>query len=77
MLRFDSRALCEALDAQRVARSLAGADVARETGVAGATLRNILKGGRLEVDGMLNIVHWLGRSVESFAREARNRSELQ
>jgi len=68
-IRFDTRALYEALDAQRAARGLTWADIARETGVAASTLKNTAKGGRLEVDGMLAMVHWLGRTVESFTRE--------
>ena len=70
MIRFDSHALFEALDAQRASRGLTWADVARETGVAVATLKRTADGGRLEVDGMLAMVAWLGRSVESFARES-------
>ena len=69
MIRFDPNALYEALDAQRQARGLTWADVSRETGVAVATLKRTALGGRLEVDGMLAMVHWLGRSVESFTRE--------
>ena len=68
MVRFDARALYEALDAQRASRGLTWADVARETGVAVATLKRTADGGRLEVDGMLAMVTWLGRSVESFTR---------
>jgi len=70
MVRFDARALYEALDAQRAARGLTWADVARETGVAVATLKRTADGGRLEVDGMLAMVTWLGRSVESFTRKS-------
>ena len=69
MIRFDARALYEALDAQRAARGLTWSDVARETGVAAATLKRTRDGGRLEVDGMLAMVAWLGRSVESFTRK--------
>lgn len=69
VLRFDTRALYQALDAQRTARNLSWADVARETGVAATTLKNTQNGSRLEVDGMLAMVAWLGRTVESFARE--------
>jgi len=71
MRRFDARALYEALDAQRRARALTWADVARETGLAAATLTRTKEGGRLEVDGMLAMVAWLDRSVESFVRETR------
>ena len=69
MIRFDGTALYAALDAQRTERGLSWADVARETGVAASTLTGTKKGGRLEVDGMLAMVRWLGRTVESFTRE--------
>jgi transcriptional regulator with XRE-family HTH domain len=64
--RFDTRALYEALDGQRLARGLTWEQVARETGVASSTLKNTARGGRLEVDGMLRMVGWLDRTVESF-----------
>ena len=70
MIRFDASALYEALDAEREARGLSWTDVARETGVSAATLKRTALGGRLEVDGMLAMVRWLGRSVESFTRES-------
>jgi transcriptional regulator with XRE-family HTH domain len=69
MLRFDTRALYAALDAQRIARGLTWAEVAREIGVAASTLAGTRKGGRLEVDGALAMVCWLGRSIESFTHE--------
>jgi transcriptional regulator with XRE-family HTH domain len=69
MIRFDTRALFKALDARRRANGLSWADVARETGVAAATIRRTEQDGRLEVDGMLAMVRWLGRSVECFTVE--------
>jgi hypothetical protein len=68
-IRFDAKALHAALDAQRKARGLAWSDVARETGVSAPTMTRMKNGGRLEVDGMLAMVRWLGRTVESFTRE--------
>ncbi|MFZ2029896.1 MAG: hypothetical protein WAU68_06290 [Vitreimonas sp.] len=70
MIRFDAAALYEAMDAHRQARRLSWAGVARETGVSVATLKRTAPGGRLEVDGMLSMVGWLGRSVECFTRES-------
>ena len=64
--RFNTAALFEALDAQRRARSLSWAQVAAEVGVSPSTLTRTKLGGRMEVDGMLAMVRWLGRSVESF-----------
>ena len=64
--RFDTRALYEALNEQRTARGLSWEEVARELGVSSSMLRNTARGGRLEVDGMLRMVGWLERTVESF-----------
>ena len=68
--RFDSQALYAALDAQRRSRSMSWRQVALEVGVSVATLTRTRQGGRLEVDGMLAMVRWLGRTVESFTRGA-------
>ena len=68
--RFDTKALYAALDRRRTGRGLTWTDVARETGVAAATLRRTRVGGRLEVDGMLAMVAWLGRPVEDFVRRS-------
>lgn len=69
-IRFDTRALYAALDAERQARGVTWAQVSRETGVSVSGLTNTRKGGRLEVDGMLAMVEWLGRTVESFTWRA-------
>lgn len=70
MRRFDASALYDALDRQRSARGLTWDAVAREIGVSAATIRRTQHGGRLEVDGMLAMVGWLGVPVESFVRDA-------
>jgi len=69
MRRFDSRALYAALETQRGARRMTWIQVAAESGVSAATLTRTRAGGRLEVDGMLAMVRWLGVSVETFVRE--------
>ena len=69
MLRLDAQALYRALDERRVARGLTWKQVAAETGVSASTLTRTRHGGRLEVDGVLAMVSWLGRTVESFARD--------
>jgi transcriptional regulator with XRE-family HTH domain len=69
MLRFDSRALFEALDRRRTARGMTWDQVAAETRVSAATIRRTRDGGRMEVDGMLALVHWLGVPVETFVRD--------
>ena len=70
MIRFDAKALYDAMDRQRVARGLSWAQVAAETGVSAATLQRTRAGGRMEVDGMLAMVSWLGVPVERFVRDS-------
>jgi transcriptional regulator with XRE-family HTH domain len=69
MRRFDSAALYVALDQQRRARGLSWTALASETGVSLATIKRTEHGGRMEVDGMLALVHWLGVPVETFVRD--------
>jgi len=69
--RFDAKALHAALDRQRTERGLSWSDVAKATGVSVATLTRTREGRRLEVDGMLAMVAWLGVPVERFVREGR------
>jgi transcriptional regulator with XRE-family HTH domain len=68
--RFDSHALYDALDAQRRTRGLTWRQVAADVGVSPSTLTGTKRGGRLEVDGALAMVRWLGRTIESFTRSA-------
>jgi transcriptional regulator with XRE-family HTH domain len=71
VLRFDSKALYDALDARRVSRGMSWEQVAAETGVSVSTPTRTRLGGRMEVDGVLAMVTWLGATVESFARKVR------
>jgi len=68
MPRFDTTALYEALERRRSQLGLTWQDVAQATGVSAATLTRTKKGGRLEVDGMLAMVSWLGSPVARFVR---------
>jgi transcriptional regulator with XRE-family HTH domain len=70
--RFDSKALYAALDAQREARNLSWREAATEIGVSTSTITRTQNGGRMEVDGMLAMVAWLGVPVETFVRETEN-----
>lgn len=65
--RFDAAALYRALDERRTTRGMTWARVAEEIGISAATLTRTRQGGRLELDGALSMVRWLGRTVESFA----------
>lgn len=72
MKRFDSKTLYQALDEQRRARDLSWSEVAREIGVGVQTITRTRNGGRMEVDGMLAMVTWLGVPVERFVRDEGN-----
>lgn len=67
--RFDSKALYQALDEKRKSLDLSWREVANEIGVSVSTITRTQSGGRMEVDGMLAMVAWLGVPVESFIRE--------
>ncbi|MBC8290957.1 MAG: hypothetical protein H8E37_11645 [Planctomycetes bacterium] len=69
MRRFDAKALHQALDEQRMRRDMSWAEVSKEIGVSASTLRRTRDGGRMEVDGMIAMVYWLGEKVETFIRE--------
>ena len=64
--RFNAAALYKAMDAQRRSRGLSWAQVGAELGISSSTLTRTKLGGRMEVDGMLAMVRWVGRTVESF-----------
>lgn len=69
MRRFDAQALHRALDERRKARGITWSLVAEEAGVSIATIQRLRAGGRMEVDGMLAMVGWLGVPVEKFVRD--------
>lgn len=71
MIRFDARALYVALDQQRRTREMSWEQVAAAIGVSVGTIIRTREGGRMEVDGMLAMVSWLGVPVETFVREVR------
>ena len=68
--RFNAKALFDAMDQQRRERGITWQQVARETGVSAGTLTRTKLGGRMEVDGMLSMVHWLNCTVESLVQGA-------
>jgi len=69
MRRLDSAALFAALDQRRSACGLTWAALARDTGVSVATIKRLERRGRMEVDGLLALVGWLGVPVETFVRD--------
>jgi len=70
MKRFDSQALHQALDEKRQVRKMSWSEVAAEIGVSVSTIVRTQQGGRMEVDGMLAMVTWLGVAVETFVRDS-------
>jgi len=70
--RLDSAALFAAIDQRRDALGLTWPALARDTGVSVATIKRLQRGGRMEVDGLLALVGWLGVSVETFVREVES-----
>lgn len=72
MKRFDAEALYLALDKKRESRDLSWREVAAEIGVSVSTITRTRTGGRMEVDGMLAMVAWLGVPVEAFVHESPN-----
>ena len=69
MKRFDANALYQAMNKERLSRQMTWQDVSNEIGVSTSTIKRTEKGGRMEVDGMLAMVFWLGVPVESFVHE--------
>lgn len=51
---------------------LTWSQVAVATGVSAGTIGRLKTGGRMEVDGMLALVGWLGRPVEDFVHESHH-----
>jgi len=71
VLRWDTRALYAALDAQRQTRGLTWNDVAQEIGGFTADmLKGLAKGGRTGFPGVMRIVRWLGRPAATYTRVA-------
>lgn len=70
VLRFDTRKLHVALEAQRMERKLRWAQVAMEVGVGISTLSHLAKGGRTAFPQVMRIVRWLGRPAAHFTRES-------
>ena len=69
MRRFDAAALFDALDAERIVRDVSWKAISEEIGVSVSTIKRTKLGGRMEVDGMIAMVTWLGVPVETFVRE--------
>jgi hypothetical protein len=67
-LKFDPQALYDAVNAQRQVRGMTWAELSKELHVSTSTIKSMpnRKWG-IELDGVICMTRWLGRTVESFA----------
>jgi hypothetical protein len=71
ILRWDTRALHSALNAQRQARGMTWKEVAQAVGgFTPGMLMNLANGGRTAFPGVMRIVGWLGQPAVTFTRLA-------
>jgi hypothetical protein len=70
ILRWDTKALFNALDARRRERELAWVDVANEVRFTPGMLRNLARGGRIGFPRVMRLVRWLDRPAVTFTRIA-------
>lgn len=68
MIRFDSNKLYNALDKKHLERGITWKQLSNEIGVSESTIKRTKLGGRMEVDGMLAMVCWLGVPAETFTK---------
>ena len=64
--KFDLRRLGRSIDAERIARGLTWAALAREVGVASSTIRRFSMADDAEADGVLALVRWLHAAPEDY-----------
>ncbi len=68
ILRFDTKRIHAALDAQRIARKMTWAQVAKDIGLSVSSLTHLSRGGRTGFPPVMRIVRWLGRPAAHFTR---------
>lgn len=67
-LKFNPQALYDAVDAQRRARGLTWVALSRELFISTSTIKGMTKREwGIELDGVMGLASWVGRTVESFA----------
>jgi hypothetical protein len=67
ILRFDTKAMYAALDAQRIARAMTWTQLASDIGGFNAAgLTRLADGGRTAFPQVMRIVRWLGRPAATF-----------
>jgi hypothetical protein len=69
ILRFDTRAMYQALDAERVERGMTWKQVAAELpGFSASMLRNLATGPLIGFPRVMRITQWIGQPAASFVR---------
>ena len=69
VLRWDTKALHSALNAERQARGMTWGEVASQIGgFTPGMLSNLAKGGRIGFPGVMRIAAWLGQPAAAFTR---------
>ena len=68
ILRFDAKAIYEALNAQRSERGMTWKQVASEIGCNAPNLTRLANGGRVSFPDVMRIFRWLGRPAAAFTR---------
>ena len=66
VLRFDTKKIYAALDAQRRERNMTWAQVGKELGLSASSLTYLAKGGRTGFPHVMRIVRWLRRPAADF-----------
>jgi hypothetical protein len=67
-LKFDPQALYDAVDARRRERGMSWADLSRELHISTTTIKGMTtRTWGIELDGVIGLSRWVGRTVESFA----------
>src|SRR5262245_22485599 len=66
VLRFDTRKLHAALDAQREQRTMTWAQVGSELGIGASTLTRLANGGRTTFPDVMRMVGWLEKPAAEF-----------
>jgi hypothetical protein len=70
VLRFDTRKLHEAIDAERQRRRITWQQFARESGVTDSQARGLSKGGRTAFPAVMRLTAWLDRPAADFVRRS-------
>src|SRR5262245_11057248 len=67
-LKFNPQALFDAVDARRRERGMTWTDLSKELGISASTIKGMMKRQwGIELDGVIGLARWVGRTVESFA----------